>query len=262
MENLALSFFGMTLLAISVWSWRGKSHAARWWTRRRRGDDVALMALPTLGLMSTGGALGNLGFSTWIAGPLAFSGLVVGPWAFIVSVASLLWWPARRAWGPRWYTHQTQAETRNALTDPLSTYARATTAAPAETRKPRWLGTPFALWHGARIIDVHTPSRRDAIMGTLRACDGGIWFDAPGAPDGTRETATATIPWSDIVTAHAVRGSDNPHGDHASNLLHRSLLPRLAITTIHDHYLFEIALARATTAANTITSERNLHNAS
>ena len=130
---------------------------------------------------------------------------------------------------------------------------RGAAAAPAETRQPYWFGQTHQKWHGARIEDTARPATRDAVTGVLYLGDGGLWFDAPGAPEKKQNRVTMSVRWEDLVEARTVRDNENADGERVRG---RSLLTRLVLTTRTDTFLFEISSWRAAHAARTITQER------
>ena len=260
--TIFFAVWGFSTLIILVWSWRGKTHRSRWWTRRTQGDGVLLVCFPIfatllpLFVLTTWGIIPREYFRWLVWIPIGITA-----WAFVVSVLGLIWWPLQKLWGPRWYTHQSEKQMWDAINDPLGNVLRAANAAPSRTRKRRWLGKDTAMWHVRRIVDPEHPVRQGAITGVLRTATGGIWFDAPGSPEPIRtESATATR-WEHVLDARAVGDADDIHGNRVSTFWTRSWLTRLVIETTDGPQMYEVTSWRAKHAAHTITTERRASHA-
>ncbi|MGH3448574.1 MAG: hypothetical protein ACRDQA_19790 [Nocardioidaceae bacterium] len=51
LENLAYGGAGAAMLVLFVWSWIGRSRAARWWAKKDLSPNIAMGILPGVGLL-------------------------------------------------------------------------------------------------------------------------------------------------------------------------------------------------------------------
>ena len=109
--TLLVSTTGIAMLALSAWSWRGRTRAARWWVRRLGAPPLVLGVLPAMGLMICGGEAYLLFGER--AQPVTVVACLGSLAVLVVGVGT------PRFWGPGWYRRMTPAERRAAVNDPL-----------------------------------------------------------------------------------------------------------------------------------------------
>lgn len=104
---------GALILAAVVWSWRGRTEAARWWVDTISTRQLMLAVAPGFGIMTFGG--GALLAARATSDELYDLGaLVLGPPMLVAVVLVLLgilgllpkWW------GPRWYREKVRRQRR------------------------------------------------------------------------------------------------------------------------------------------------------
>ena len=271
---LLLFIPGLLFSVLTVWGWRGKTRRSRFWTRQSRGDDFMLAVCPGVSLMGTLFLAATiLDVSSRVTLVATLASVSVFAWALLVGLVSPFWWPAQRLWGPRWYVRMDrelvdEAEINGAdpwgehTADPVrgdayqDAMARAA-AGSADDRRLFWLGDTLALWHGARLMDAISPSRRGAVLGDVHVCEHGVWFDAPGATVQVQDQVMIALAWPQITGARAVPGNANAAGVRVPGILRRSWLTRLVVETTTGAVLFEIVSWRAAQAAQRINEERS-----
>lgn len=97
LANTLIALAGAGALAVAVWSWRGASRTARWWTGTPTSEWVVRAALPGWGLAVFCFGLGLLAGRDafgWFAVP-GILGLLGG----LLGIIGLL----PKWWAPRWY---------------------------------------------------------------------------------------------------------------------------------------------------------------
>lgn len=95
---------GVAALALTGWSWAGRSPGARWWFHRQGYHSLVLGALPGMGLLLVVGAVVGLagGRAVGLLVPLFLVGVVI----VFVGIARPPWW------GPRWFRESPEARQR------------------------------------------------------------------------------------------------------------------------------------------------------
>lgn len=105
--TLAFAVGGVLLLLLFVWSWRGKSSAARWWHMDTQGSDsMAMGVFPGSGIVLIG-----------VAGVRALPDSIIGlPILVIVvgAIGGMIGTVVPRVWGPRWYKDYLARQKRKA----------------------------------------------------------------------------------------------------------------------------------------------------
>lgn len=96
------------LLALSAWSWAGRSRRARWWVGRLFMDQIVLGVAPGLGLMVGSVVLGGLFGMSELVALLVTAPVLLGLVLELAGIFALL----PRWWGPRWYRQMSPAERR------------------------------------------------------------------------------------------------------------------------------------------------------
>ncbi|MBW9205180.1 hypothetical protein KV097_04430 [Mumia sp. zg.B17] len=263
MFSLVIGAVGLTLVVLSGWSWRGRTRAARWWTRRTGGELLVLAFLPSLGLVLLGAGLAEIGSLSGLSSVLAILGALSLVLGLLVTGVGLLWWPAQRLWGPRWYTSQSAKGRWDALSDPFSSLAgRLGSGSTAAAPEPRWFGRAIASWRGGRVLDPDTrerpdaASRRGTVAGIVRLGEGGLWFESTGGPTTWSGRASAGVRWSEIMDVRVVPARAGADGRVRTGVLYRSWCRRLVVATADESYLYEISWGRAHAVADAIAQER------
>lgn len=256
-DNLWILLLGGALVGLALWSWLGRSRAARWWVRTWEGDSLVLGILPGTGLVLFGlglvavfdGALQTVGSLLWLCGfPVFLIGFITPSW-----------------WGPAWYRQLSKPERRAAQTDALGTFARSRSTRlpePSAERAARTFpsdSTPIATWRAGYVYDADTAerthglSRRGTIDGRLAVYSAGLVFAASRTEDGLRGSATVvTLPRDHLTDVRLVPARAGADGRPRRGILHRSLFPRLVVDTTHGSKVFEIAWGRAQQAATVV----------
>lgn len=251
-------------IVFEVWSWRGRSYRARWWTRDIQGEFGVLVMLPMAGPFFLGLSLAAVSDALFVPGAVLFmAGCGLFVWSFLITTIALVWRPIHKLWGPRWYVRMSKQEQLNALTGELPAAARRMDAGTAGV-PPDWLGAARSTWGAGLIVDMETRERPDAVSrrgtvaGTLVVGEGGLWF-APNAAPGPEWTDRAQFVarWQEIREARRVPARADAAGVRRHGFLYRSWFPRLVVITDTGNRLFEVNFGRARRVADTIDRERS-----
>jgi hypothetical protein len=98
--NVGVVLLGAALLALSGWSWAGRSSGARWWVGRPFRTRLMLAVVPGLGLLIFTVGLGVLFRLSGPAASLLMAvPILVGVVLELAGIFALL----PRWWGPAWY---------------------------------------------------------------------------------------------------------------------------------------------------------------
>ncbi len=271
--DIALLFGALLSLELVVWSWRGKSRAARWWLRFRDGEFMVLCVIPAM-------ALGIIGGNFYEDINKFNLPVLSGIWAFVfvggsvfcfvygtvVTTIGIFWWPAQKAWGPRWYANMTWDERRQAAKTTLNVRLGQISATEGLTA-PSWFGSPLSAWLGGNVVDPDTRGRPDihsalgTVQGQLIIGTGGVWFAPAAASEAWATRAAVSFPWSELRHVRTVAARAGTDGVVQPGVLFRSWSRRLVLTTIHGELLFEIDGRGANQAAAAISTEWEKHRA-
>lgn len=238
---------GVALLAVSGWSWLGRSHRARWWIRTWQADTLVLGILPAMGLMLVALTLYGL------AGPSVTA--VAAPLWLACFPLALLGFVTPRWWGPAWYRELSPSERQAALRGALGTAVRAggsarTADSTADARRGR--RQPLDGWSVGWVRDPdtdvrdHDLSRKGTVQGRLVLYADTLTFAASATEDQLRGEPTVVVvdggALRSVRTVPARAGAD---GRQRGGRLHRSWFRRLVLDTTDAAYVFEVAYGRA-----------------
>jgi len=249
------------MLAVTVWSWAGRSYASRWWMRSLMSDSLALGVLPGIGLGLTG-----IGLYAVFGEPLAVVGGLLLFACFPVFVIGFF---TPRWWGPGWYRQMSPQQRQTAQRDVAGTFLRSRSTRLRETstdlaaRSLPSIGEPMARWRAGYVYDAdtsertHALSRRGTVDGTLTAYPEGVVFAATQTEDGLRGEATVVaVPRETLTGVRVVPARAGADGRPRPGVLHRSFFPRLVLDTTSGSQVFEVAWGGARRAA--VALERTL----
>ena len=263
--GLGLFIGGLVLAWFAVYWWRGRSDRARQWMGDAFYGWGAIALAPGGSIALIGGGLGFLTFE-WLR-PLglacfavAVAGAMLMLWGWLTSVLSLIWWPAHRLWGPRWYTRLTKEQLRDyELGDMSQATMRQLGIGPESWRRPSWLGERRAQFWASRFADPDLPSRRRATHGWLSLCEHGVWFDPSPAHADVRSTVEEAFSWEELTDVRVVAGTENARGDISGGLRDRSWMKRLVLETSRGVFLFEVTGRKAEAVRERLLAERRGH---
>ena len=230
---------GVLLISLSIWQWRGRSWAARWWTRHYRMEGPVLVGMPALGPVLAGVGLADFPGAVFVGALLSVLGVVVCVWGLLTGLVAPLWRPAARAWGPRWYVH------RDVKGCGLSRPA-----------VPSGLGLVRGGWRGGCVVDVDARvcpdrlGRRGTVVGRLVVGEGGVWF-APD-PDVSAYSmfrGSVWVEWRRVREVRTVPARAGADGRPRGSWFRCSWGRRVVVVADEDTYLFEVDWGRASKAA-------------
>lgn len=251
---------GAGMLAVSIWSWAGRSEWARRWAHQTWGPEMRLGVMPGLGLMVLPASLGTLfdvaGCLGGLMALVILFGLIVG------SAGALHLLP--RWWGPRWYRELAAGERKPDTQQTLTALAVAGTEKPrvvsAQDAKRRFgRARAHGSWRGGYIYDpdtrerAHGLARRGTVEGTLSLYKKGLTFAASKVEDTLRDEPTVVVLERDAITgARVVAPRAGADGRPRKGWLYRSIFPRLVVDTAEASYVFELGRGRAREVAERI----------
>ncbi len=260
-EGVFLALLGLVLLISTVWSWRGRSRAARWWVRSNMGRGFVL------GLMPGGGVCtATLGFVDLFAididtvpEPLATVTALIPLLGLFVAVLggfNLLprflepdWYrPALKEEEARWAGPSEASTALGSMptddgTDPpaVSTDALSDLLPAGSPRRPthrwgaNWVYDPDTLERD------HGAAPRGAVPGRLELRPDSVGFAALALEDRIRGEAIAwAVTFDELTTARLVPPRAGLDGIPRRGVLHRSLWKRLVLETDDRAYLVDV----------------------
>ncbi|MGI8612594.1 MAG: hypothetical protein ACR2KL_01390 [Nocardioidaceae bacterium] len=257
MTGILVLLGGGALVAISGWSWAGRTPAARWWVRRWEAAPLALGIVPGIGLLL-------FGLGLYAVGPAPLQ--VIGGLLWLASFPVLLvGFLTPRWWGPGWYRAMTPQQRREAMRDPIGMMVAAASAPAAVSSRAEASSSSVGSspvvdhWRAGWVRDpdsdqrTHALSRRGSVDGTLSLHRDGLVFAATAREDALRREPTIVVVDAGAVrcvrTIAARAGAD---GAPRPGVRHRSLFPRLLVETDRESQVYEVAFGRAPRAAAVI----------
>lgn len=243
---------GAWMLAVSAWSWAGRSERARRWVGQTWGPDMRLGILPGGGLMILPASLGTLFDVTGCLGGLM--GLVI-LFGMLLTLAGIFWMP--RWWGPRWYrelsAQERQPDTRETLTALMvAGFEKPRVVSATEAKRRFGHSRALGSWRGGYVYDpdtkerAHGLARRGTVEGTLSLYKKGLTFAATKVEDTLRDEPTVVVLERDAITgAREVAPRAGADGQPRKGWLYRSIFPRLVVDTAEASYVFELGRGRA-----------------
>lgn len=240
----------IALTIFNIWSWRGKSRAARWWTRGVFGGNrfkIVTVVMPSLLLITFSGVLVKItGYEEfYYLIIVALAVLVIG---LIAVEGRDFSWSIGRLWGPRWYVSLSKQEIEDMLVG-------GNPEEMAHTKAPRWARTYRGAWRCGQYQNHLLPAgERKMTMGFLLVYDEGLWFH-PLEGEKTR-FPLMECSFDQVVSVKTVPRLCNSRakkvGYHP-----RWLWSKLVVRTKQDTYLFALDMVQDKVALRTIKKLRS-----